>query len=437
MISTPDSISLSEWQTLSPDNCPKLIDRFLEESRDCSRVTGALNQSRLLELVELKRGLRIKANSHVGRVRVGDLRITILPKINSTSLLRLLRYAYGFRKLQLISDSKHLVDDCGFEDLLIAQLNAEVRELISRGLHRSYVRRNERLASPRGRIDVNQIANDCGVLTASLPCQHHPRIEDTPMNQVLLAGLKLAGSMASLIDLRRDSHKLASMLEEQVSFLLLDNHVITQTERKMNRLTSAYDPAISIIRLLLESQGIVFEGEKTTSKLPGFLFDMNMFFQALLSRFLKENLEGVDFRDEHGLKGMMRYSRGFNPLNRRSPTPRPDFAVLKNGKLLAILDAKYRDLWETKLPRNMLYQLVVYAVSQVSNPKSTIIYPTLNPAATEQRIVIHDPINGREIGQVALRPVNLQRLEKLVTGSCDRIRRERAAFAYQLVFGRQ
>ena len=435
MISATDSISLSEWQTLSPENFPELIGRFLEDSRDCSRVTGALNQSRLLELVELKRGLRIKANSHVGRVRVGDLRITILPKINSGSLLRLLRYAYGFRKLQLIADSKHLVDDCGFEDLLIAQLNAEVRELFSRGLHRSYVRRNERLASPRGRIDVNQIANDCGVLTASLPCQHHPRLEDTPINQVLLAGLKLAGSMASLIDLRRDSRKLASVLEEQVSFLSLDGHVISQTERKMNRLTLAYEPAVSIIRLLLESQGIVFEGERTTSKLPGFLFDMNMFFQALISRFLKENLEGFDVRDEHGLKGMMRYSSEFNPLNRRSPTPRPDFAILKNGQLLTILDAKYRDLWDTKLPRHMLYQLVVYAVSQVSNPESTIIYPTLNPAAREQRIVVNDPINGQQIGQVSLRPVNLQKLEELVTDSRGSIRRERAAFANQLAFG--
>ena len=432
MIDTLKSISLSEWETLSPDNYPGLIDRFLEESPDCRRVAKALKQSRLLELVELRRGLRIKANSHVGRVQVGDLRITILPKINSVSLLRLLRYAYGFRKLQLISDSKHLVDDCGFEDLLIAQLNAEVRELISRGLHRSYVRRNERLASPRGRIDVNQIANDCGVLTASLPCQHHPRIEDTLINQVLLSGLKLAGSIASLIDLRRDSRKLASLLGEQVSFLSLDNHVMAQTQRTMNRLTSAYEPAISIIQLLLESQGIVFEGERTTSKLPGFLFDMNMFFQALLSRFLKENLEDFDVRDEHGLKGMMRYSPEFNPLKRRSPTPRPDFAVLKNGKLLTILDAKYRDLWETKLPRNMLYQLVVYAVSQASNPQSTIIYPTLNPAAKEQRIVVDDPIQGGQIGQVSLKPINLDEFSNLITDP-DR-GNERKELAQRLAF---
>ncbi len=433
MSSSIDSISLSEWQTLSPDNCPELVGRYLEESRDCQRVVKTLSESRLIELVELKRGLRIKANSHVGRIRVGDLRLTILPKINSASMLRLLRYAYGFRKLKLISDSKHLVDECGFEDLLIAQLNAEVRELLSRGLQRSYVRRNERLASPRGRIDVNQIANDCGVLTASLPCQHHPRIEDIHINQVLLSGLKMAGSMASLIDLRRDSRRLASVMEEQVSILRLDRHAIIQTERMMTRLTSAYEPSISIIRLLFESQGIVFEGERATSKLPGFLFDMNMFFQAVLCRFLRENLPEYDVRDEHGLKGMMKYSREFNPLNRRSPTPRPDYAVMKNRKLLVILDAKYRDLWEKKLPRDMLYQLVVYAVSQTSNPKSAIIYPTLNTSAREQRVVVTDPIQGGQIGQVSLKPLNLHELERLISDENQRTGREQ--LAQQLAFG--
>ena len=120
------------------------------------------------------------------------LNLTILPKIKGTSLLSLLRYAYGFRRLNLISDSTHLVDQWGFEDLLISQLNAEVQELISRGLLRAYVSTAERLSSPRGRIDLTRMALDGGTVTATLPCLHHPRIEDTLLNQVLMAGLRLA-----------------------------------------------------------------------------------------------------------------------------------------------------------------------------------------------------------------------------------------------------
>ena len=50
----------------------------------------------MLRLTELKNGLEVSSFSHVGRVRIGDLNVTILPKLKAASLLRLLRYAYGF-----------------------------------------------------------------------------------------------------------------------------------------------------------------------------------------------------------------------------------------------------------------------------------------------------------------------------------------------------
>ena len=429
------SITLSEWATVSPQTCDDLAGFFLDGSAGSRRVADALNARRMLRLTELKSGLEVSSTSYVGRVRIGNLNITVLPKLKAASLLRLLRYAFGFRRLELISDSTHLVDQCGFEDLLISQLNAEAQELISRGLQRAYVRQDERLASPRGRINIDRLALDGGTVTATLPCQHFPRVEDTFLNRVLMAGLRLAGTVASLLELRRESRRLASLMEEQVSRINLEATVLDHAARRLTRLTTAYVASLSIIRLLVEAQGIVLEGRTLTTTLPGFLFDMNTFFQALLSRFMRDNLADCTVRDEHGLKGMMRYNSAYNPQRRQSPTPRPDYAVMRRGQLLSLLDAKYRDLWEKTLPREMLYQLVVYAISHRHKLQSSILYPTTNPLAKEARIEVTDPVYGKHLGQVCLRPVNLTEIEELVSSNTAVARRQREAFAKRLACG--
>ncbi len=429
------SITLREWETQGPDNNAGLAGRFLDVSDGTRQVADRLAAGNLLDLTELRYGLEVKAFSHVGRVRIGDLAITILPKIKPTSLLSLLRYAYGFRRLKRVSDTTHLVDQCGFEDILISQLNAEVRELISRGLLRSYLATTERLGSPRGRIDLTRMALDGGTIEATLPCQHHPRVEDTFLNQVLMAGLRLAYSIASIVDLRRESRRIASLMEEQVSPMRLDEALLNRARRQMSRLTTTYAPALAIIQLLLEGQGIVLEGRKTTTTLPGFLFDMNSFFQALMSRFLRDNLPGHSVRDEHGLKGMMRYHPKFNPRQRQSPTPRPDYIVSQEGVIRSILDAKYRDLWEKSLPREMLYQLVVYAIGHPQLSQSTILYPTADDRAKEARIDVVDPIFSKALGQVRLRPVELARIETLMNDDGAQARRDRTAYANWIAFG--
>jgi len=428
------SVSLSEWETKGPAEIPVLAGRYLD-TPGSRLVAERLAKSNLLQLTELRNGIEVTALSHVGRIRVGDLNITILPKIKGRSLLNLVRYAYGFRRLNLVSDLTHVVDDFGFEDLLILQLNAEVQELISRGLLRAYTSTHERLGSPRGRIDLNRMALDGGTVTASLPCQHHPRIEDTLLNQVLLAGVRLAGSLASVTELRRESRRLATMIDEQVTAIRIDGNVLDRAARKMNRLSAAYLPAMSIIRLLVESQGVVLQGETTTTTLPGFLFDMNAFFQTLMSRFLRENLPGYVVRDEQGLKKMMRYNPKYNPQRRQSPTPRPDYVVTQQGAVRSILDAKYRDLWEKPLPREMLYQLVVYAISNPKKPQSNILYPTTNRLAKEARIDITDPLHGRHLGQVCLRPVLLPHLEALINDRAPSSTRPLYELAETLAFG--
>jgi 5-methylcytosine-specific restriction enzyme subunit McrC len=348
-----------------------------------------------------------------------------------------LRYAYKLRDLRLYEQVGYDAAADTFPDLLIRQLAVEVEELLARGLRRTYVQVREELGSPRGRIDIQSLARKGGLTRAALPCIHHPRSEDILLNRAVLAGLRLAIRITNDSALRVTLCRLAATLAGGVSTAHLDLAVLDRTQRAMSRLTVAYAPALTLIRMLVEGEGVSLEDEGSLIRVPGYLFDMNRLFQSVLSRFLSENLTDYTIRDEFPLRGMLAYHPLHNPWNRPAPTPRPDYAVLSGTKVVALLDAKYMNLWDRKtIGRDALYQLALYALSQPPDVDATILYPTTDPSAREARVVISDPVHGASRAHVIARPVHLERLEACLS---ERIGiaavRERAEYARELAFG--
>jgi 5-methylcytosine-specific restriction enzyme subunit McrC len=109
---------------------------------------------------------------------------------------------------------------------------------------------------------------------------------------------------------------------------------------------------------------------------------------------------------------------------------------MKGNTTAALLDAKYRDLFESTLPRDMLYQLAIYALSDDAQKSATILYPTTNMAARESKIEIREPLKQIRRGVVNLRPVKLNVLASLLTlrGS-SQVERNKKAYAQWLAFG--
>jgi 5-methylcytosine-specific restriction enzyme subunit McrC len=425
-------LNLREWEEASPLTHSELKGINFNKHPEGRALAHQLAQSGQLEIIEQIDGLLIRANSYVGSVHIGPIHLIIQPKITGTPLLNLLRYAYGLRKLVLFPLSNYGIQQFAFQDLLIYQLVMEVEELLSRGLLRHYLRDDRYLSNPTGRINFQKIVSQGGTVSASLPCTNYQRLENCIHNQILLAGLIYASRSTEEIPLRSQIRKLVHVFDLSVTSIHLNWTLLEKVHQESTRLTSSYEPAIIIIELLMEQQGIEQEPSSAKIKLNGFLFDMNRFFQALVSRFLREFLEGFIIEDEHKLSGMMAYIPGYRLNQHPNPTPRPDFAILKDGKVVALLDAKYRDLWQKGLPRDMLYQLSIYSLSQGVGGKATIIYPVVGSPHNDARIAIHDPIYGNIQSSVIMRAIDLVELDGLLL---DPDQRKCKNIVNKLVFG--
>ncbi len=434
---TSHTVNLTEWEdTGEPMRGSLLFGTGLADNSDARRLAKELTQNERIEILELASGLELRASSFVGRFELGDLTVTIRPKISGLPLMNLLRYAYRLRHLDLFAEVGYATSSASFEDLLIHQLTAETSELIARGLHRDYLRTESMLTSPRGRINFGDYLQVVGRAGVALPCIHHPRSEDNKLNQVLHGGLELAAGMTLDRELGGRVRRLAKSIATNVSLRKLDAAGFDEAWQSLDRRTGTYIPALTLIKMLLNTHGAALTADSPNISAAGFLFDMNRFFQALLSRFLGENLEGYEVQDEKILRGVFAYDPANNPRLCSPPKLRPDFMVMHKGKVVAVLDAKYRDLWERKLPREMLYQLALYAMGQNANDRrATILYPSLDATARQQVIIVKDPLRGTAMAQVILRPVNLLKLEKILHGKDVHTQSSRAEFARQLVFG--
>ena len=413
-------VVVKEWESLSPEIGTPLRGVHLESSREVQRLSRELAAEGKIEILDLLHGLEVRASSYVGRVTVGTIQITIEPKIAGAPLARLLRYAYGLRNLQLYAEAEYATASRAFQDILVNQYLAEVKELISRGLHRDYRRAAELLHSPMGRIDLERLAMAAGRAEAALPCVHYPRLDGTLLNRVLLAGLHLACRLARDMDLRAALRKHARIMEMSIEPIVLSREVLGKGWRECDRRTVSYRPALKLVGLLLEGQGTNLGAGSASIAAAGFLFDMNRFFQSLLERFLREHLVEFTVRGESPIKHLFRYELDSNPRNRRTPQPRPDFVIQGTAERRYYPGREVpRSLGERATQRHALSADVVCVESKrsreasgnpVSDPRPTRVRPEDRIPGPRQRenMRIRDPAAGRS-SQARWSPSKAQR----------------------------
>lgn len=398
---------------------------------DEQTLAQTLRRSGRLDVTETRAGLEVGTTSWVGRLVLGGVAITVHPKIEAAPLVQLLRYAYGLEHLSLIGRAQFRSEALAFQDILASQLAEDAARLVATGLHQEYLPREAELSSPRGRLMFDALPRAVSAGRAALPCRYFERTDENLLNIALAAGLRLAARLVASHELAAELGRLAAVMD--VARQPLTRGLLEAARAQLDRRTRRYAPLFDVVELLLEGSGVSMEDGAGAMPLPGFLFDMNRFFQALVSRLLNEHLQGCQVLDERRLAPMFRYATSWPRGS--PPVLRPDFTIRSPGnKAEAILDAKYRDLWERNLPSSMLYQLALYAQGS-RHRKSVIVYPSLEPRA-DQEVVMHDPVTRAELARIYLRALDLSLLRRRIEAPPGAAReRALASMAERLAFG--
>lgn len=321
----------------------------------------------------------IKFNQFCGVIQAKGVSIEVLPKIAGNDafdrriLLRMLALAMNF-PISRLDSQKLKLQSHSFLPVLAQWYCDELFDQFHRGLLRSYVPQEENLSVIRGRwrpdVDVRRFPGR----KDRLNCEFDELTADNSYNRILKAALRKARSL-SLGNSR--SNKDLEFLANWFSDIGVNDVQASAADiRRLpkNRLVNRYSRALMMAEWFLDySAPDIRTGKGDALSL---LFDMNALFQAFLARVLRMVLPtDYHLREEGPRYFLARDQGGSNRFQMK-----PDICILKDNKVVAIIDAKWKRLSPDSLDGKLgvsqadMYQLFAYAKAYHCN-RVALWYP--------------------------------------------------------------
>lgn len=256
------------------------------------------------------------------------------------------------------------------------------------GLAKGYQRYSRQSFSPHGRIDPFRTA--LGSIRTRQPTAYYSafvRTADFGPNRVIKTALmRLLISYTCVDKQERDSHRIrrirdSAMHLKSVQGSSNSEHGPSQIDQYVRHLpeqNSAYINALRIANLIIQNLGIGIRQSGSAALLPAMLVDMADIFE----RYVRETLKKFEqeFAGCRVLDGNVSGGRGAKAslfskfeIAGKNPHATPDIVIQRAGKVLAVIDVKYKPA--KQIPdRSEINQIMCYA-ARYDCEKVMIAYP--------------------------------------------------------------
>ena len=227
---------------------------------------------------------------------------------------------------------------------------------------KAYVLRNANMRSFRGRLDVSKHIQHNLVDQSRMYCSFRPMTMDTTINQTIRYVYRLVMN-ADIGDVRRTFGGLAEHDTRLASFGVSNRAVTLEEIDRIvyTRMTEPYRRLMALSKIVIRGLGAcdcAFSREA-----PAFFVDLAEIWENYLMRVFRTRMPEYRFESPNESQNKLRLLDGGRSI-------RPDFFVRSgsDGRLLAILDAKYKRYSHVgrtandphAVSRDDLYQMATY-----------------------------------------------------------------------------
>lgn len=246
--------------------------------------------------------------------------------------------------------------------LFAERLLAETR----RGLPRLYVPREDDLPALRGRLDVTRQFTINAVRPDRLACRFDVLSPDIPLMQVMAAAVIALRQYARAPGTQR--------LLDELRFVLADIRLLPLSSLpwdkvRIDRTNRRWETLFALAKLLLKRDWQTTRHQSASQGGLTLLFAMNDLFEAAVATLLRRALtgSGIEIAVQGGLRKCLGYWSPEADCQGTHFQTRPDILLRKDGRVLAVIDTKWKRLAANPLDPKKgvsqadVYQMMAYA----------------------------------------------------------------------------
>ncbi len=327
--------------------------------RDALRVVPSLN----IEPAPGDDSWYLTPGSTIGALELGDLSVSIRPKLEISRVLFLASYAMG--EVDLREERFAFEEADTLTETLAPAFVSAARRAFARGLLHGYRTEEEALHTVRGRILVAEQLRRRFDRPLPVEVRYDEFTEDILANQLVKAAAVLLGQMRIRHAPSRGGLRWVAAMLDNVSRVSFPPKEVPDIQ--FDRLNEHYREVVALSRLILRHTA--FETDRGGLRAPGFLMDMNKVFQGFVTRALREELGASEhtFRSDDRTPRVTLDEGGDIRL-------RPDLSWWEGRTCTFVGDAKYKNIsGGREVPNADLYQLLAYATA-LDLPGGLLIY---------------------------------------------------------------